>query len=67
MGFSFKIGTYFRIMPEFNVFVPVVAISSTNGTAASELGNTGSVIFQGGLGFSFGGDGFNKHSMAPPM
>ena len=70
VGFSFKIGSSFRIMPELNVFVPVVTASANNGSGASELGLGGVVIFQGGLGFSFGGDGFGHHpnySTPPPM
>jgi len=70
VGFSFKIGSSFRIMPELNVFVPVVTASANNGSSASELGLGGVVIFQGGLGFSFGGDGFGHHpnySTPPPM
>jgi hypothetical protein len=70
VGFSFKLGASFRIMPEVNVFVPLVAAAVSNGSGASQIGYSGTVIFQGALGFSFGGDGFNKHPSyvaAPPM
>jgi hypothetical protein len=69
VGVSFRIASSFRIMPELNLYVPVFGASSDNPGSISAFGNSGVIIFQGGLGFSFGGDGFNKygHPAGPPM
>lgn len=60
-GVSFRVTPTFRIMPEVNVFVPVVTAATSNGNSASALGSSGGIIYQFALGFSFGNDGFKRY------
>jgi hypothetical protein len=76
LGVSFKVSPWLRIMPEVTVLTPVVHYfdgSDQNGLYGgygliNGYGRSGSLFYQAGLGFSWGGDGFGRpRYVAPPQ
>ena len=75
LGISLKTTPWLRIMPEITVLTPVVHyFDGSDPSGAYEggyglingYGRSGSVFYQAGLGFSWGGDGFEHPRYVPP-
>jgi hypothetical protein len=75
LGVSIKTTPWLRIMPELTVLTPVVHyFDGTDSSGVYEsgyglingYGRAGSVLYQAGLGFSWGGDGFEHPRYVPP-
>jgi hypothetical protein len=68
VGVSFKLSDTFRLMPEFDFYVPIAgqiaAFSSNNGGAYGA--GSGAFVYAFALGFAFGDDGFKRKGPTVP-